>query len=119
MYYIGNNVIYYYVYLTRLKLSYFCFRTEKNACQWSKDKLNSLLVGMKLENDVAKCEIIKIENCEGEAVANNRKGKLIFFYEWNLTLNWKGYLCGATKEVEGTINVPNLSEENSVSEIEV
>jgi len=95
------------------------FRTEKNACQWSKDKLNALLVGMILENDVAKCEISKIESCDGEAVANNRKGKLIFFYEWDLTLSWKGQLSGTAKEIEGTINIPNLSEENSVAEIEV
>lgn len=74
---------------------------------------------MMLKNDVASCEITKIESCEGEAVANNRKGKLIFFYEWDLTLNWKGCLNDATKEIEGTINIPNLSEENSVSEIEV
>lgn len=93
--------------------------TEKNACQWSKDKLTALLVGLKLENEVAKCEISKIETCEGEAVANNRKGKLIFFYEWNLTLLWKGFLSGFDKEIEGTINIPNLSEENSISEIEI
>lgn len=74
---------------------------------------------MILKNDVASCEITKIETCEGEAVANNRKGKLIFFYEWDLTLNWKGSLNDANKEIEGTINIPNLSEENSVSEIEV
>lgn len=74
---------------------------------------------MILENDVAKTEITKIETCEGEAVANNRKGKLIFFYEWDLTLNWKGNLSGSDKEIEGSINIPNLSEENSVSEIEV
>lgn len=96
-----------------------CFRTEKNACQWSKDKLNALLVGLILENNVAKCEVTKIETCEGEAVANNRKGKLIFFYEWNLTLLWIGKLSGTDKTIEGTINIPNLSEENSVSEIEV
>jgi len=74
---------------------------------------------MVLENDVAKCEISKIETCDGEAVANNRKGKLIFFYEWDLTLSWKGHLSGAAKEIEGTINIPNLSEENTVAEIEV
>jgi len=74
---------------------------------------------MILENDVAKCEIIKIENCDGDAIANNRKGKLIFFYEWDLTLSWKGFLSGADKEIQGTINIPNLSEENTVSEIEV
>lgn len=74
---------------------------------------------MVLKSDVADCEITKIESCEGEAVANNRKGKLIFFYEWDLTLNWKGFLSGADKEILGTINIPNLSEENTVSEIEV
>lgn len=74
---------------------------------------------MVLESDVAKCEIVNIETCEGEAVANNRKGKLIFFYEWDLTLAWKGQLKGVDKCIEGSINVPNLSEENSVSEIEV
>ena len=25
---------------------------------------------------------------EGEASANNRKAKLIFFFEWNLQLKW-------------------------------
>lgn len=74
---------------------------------------------MVLESNVAKCEITKIESCEGEAVANNRKGKLIFFYEWDLSLSWKGRLSGSDKEIEGTIKIPNLSEENSVSEIEV
>lgn len=68
---------------------------------------------------MAKCEVTKIETCEGEAVANNRKGKLIFFYEWNLTLAWNGNLSGTDKTIEGSINIPNLSEENSVSEIEV
>lgn len=77
------------------------------------------MVGFIVENEVSKCTISKIETCEGEAVANNRKGKLIFFYEWDLTLTWKGFLSGNEKEIEGTINIPNLSEENSVSEIEV
>ncbi|XP_050533977.1 activator of 90 kDa heat shock protein ATPase homolog 2-like isoform X2 [Daktulosphaira vitifoliae] len=93
--------------------------TEKNACQWSKEKLNSLLIGLVIENDVVNCEIHKIDTCEGEAVANNRKGKLIFFYEWDLTLSWKGFLSGADKQIEGTINIPNLSEENSISEVEI
>lgn len=28
--------------------------TEKNACQWSKDKLKELLVGLRLDNKVGK-----------------------------------------------------------------
>lgn len=61
-----------------------------------------------------------MDKMEGEAVANNRKGKLIFFYEWDLTITWKGRLNGGDfKEVEGKIHIPNLSEENDVSEVEV
>jgi activator of HSP90 ATPase len=60
-----------------------------------------------------------VQKCEGEAVANNRKGKLIFFYEWDIVLNWAGTLKGGEQEAEGTINIPNLSEENDVSEIDV
>jgi len=39
---------------------------------------------------VGQAIILEVEKCEGEARANNRKGKLIFFYEWDLTLKWKG-----------------------------
>lgn len=59
-----------------------------------------------------------MEKCEGEAVANNRKGKLIFFYEWNMVLKWISDEI-SSKNVEGKINIPNLSEENDISEIDV
>ena len=57
--------------------------------------------------------IEEVEKCEGEARANNRKGKLIFFYEWEIRLKWKGHVNGkAEPEVKGTIDIPNLSEEH-------
>lgn len=58
-----------------------------------------------------------MDKCEGEAIANNRKGKLIFFYEWNIVLKWK--LLENEKKIEGKINIPNLSEENDISEVDV
>lgn len=72
-----------------------------------------------LSSIAGKCTITEVEKCEGEAVANNRKGKLIFFYEWEITLKWKGCLAGESEEVEGTIQIPNLSDENDISEIDV
>lgn len=60
-----------------------------------------------------------MQKCEGEAVANNRKGKLIFFYEWDIVLKWTGKLRGGEQEAEGTVNIPNLSEENDISEVDV
>lgn len=92
--------------------------TEKNATQWSKDKLKSLLVGMKAEHDQYSFEITELTTCEGEATANNRKKKLIFFYEWVLKGEWKGSLPDSD-EFKGKFEVPNLSEENGVEDLEV
>lgn len=78
------------------------------------------MLGLRIKSDLAEVWLTEMEKIEGEAVANNRKGKLIFFYEWDMTITWKGRLNGADfKEVEGKINIPNLSEENDVSEVDV
>ena len=39
---------------------------------------------------VGRVVIEEVDKCDGEARANNRKGKLIFFYEWEIVLKWKG-----------------------------
>ena len=74
--------------------------------------------------------------CAFATVFSNRKGKLIFFYEWDIKLKWKGTLtpedppCGEeegsddeddkkTKEFSGEIEIPNLSEENDPEDIDV
>lgn len=36
------------------------------------------------------CEITEVTKVEGEAIANNRKAKLIFFYELVVEAEWKG-----------------------------
>lgn len=70
---------------------YVCFgRTERDATNWSSEKLKELMVGLNVENDDGRCEITEVSSVEGEASINNRKGKLIFFYEWNLKAQWNG-----------------------------
>jgi len=87
--------------------------TEKNADVWSKAKLKELFVNHIIDNPkVGNVVIEDLEKIEGEARANNRKGKLIFFYEWELVLKWKGHVNGNDKEVTGKIEIPNLSEEH-------
>ena len=65
-------------------------RTERNATNWSSEKLKELLVGIQVENEHGSCEVTEVSTVEGEASISNRKGKLIFFYEWNLKAKWKG-----------------------------
>ncbi|XP_026471549.1 activator of 90 kDa heat shock protein ATPase homolog 1 [Ctenocephalides felis] len=92
--------------------------TEKNASPWSKDRLKELLKNLKIERDDMSCVISEVETLEGEASANNRKGKLIFFYEWDIVLKWQGTV-GDGESIEGKVKIPNLSEENDVSEVDI
>ncbi|KAG8034582.1 hypothetical protein G9C98_007658 [Cotesia typhae] len=62
------------------------------------------------------CTVKEVETCDGEAVVNNRKGKLIFFYEWNIALKWDS---NDDSDISGKINIPNLSEENDISEVDI
>eukprot|EP00095_Tigriopus_kingsejongensis_P007078 snap_masked-scaffold912_size81766-processed-gene-0.11 protein:Tk07078 transcript:snap_masked-scaffold912_size81766-processed-gene-0.11-mRNA-1 annotation:"activator of 90 kda heat shock protein atpase homolog 1" len=47
--------------------------------------------------------------------ANNRKAKLIFFYEWELVLLWQAVWDDPETggEIKGQITIPNLSEEHT------
>jgi activator of HSP90 ATPase len=82
---------------------------EKNATQWSKDKLNELLVGLKIENEQLVCEIKELKKCDGEASANNRKAKLVFlvsrikfqnFYSFKFSTNGISKVNGKDRFVQ-------------------
>ncbi|XP_046337299.2 activator of 90 kDa heat shock protein ATPase homolog 1-like [Haliotis rufescens] len=92
---------------------------EKNATSWSIDKLKELLTGLVVENKKGSCEVKELTKVEGEATANNRKGKLIFFYEFEVKGKWSGCLKDSKKSYKGTFDIPNLSEENEAHEIDV
>ncbi|XP_055880632.1 activator of 90 kDa heat shock protein ATPase homolog 1-like [Biomphalaria glabrata] len=92
---------------------------EKNATNWSKDRIKELLLNLKVEHEKGTCEIKEITSIEGEASANNRKAKLIFFYEFEIKGVWSGILKDDVKSYKGQFVIPNLSEENDASEIDV
>ncbi|XP_029793297.1 activator of 90 kDa heat shock protein ATPase homolog 2-like [Suricata suricatta] len=93
--------------------------TERDATSWSKGKLHDLLVGIVVENETGLGEISELKQVEGEASCSSRKGKLTFFYEWNIRLSWKGIIKESGAEHKGLIEIPSLSEENEVDDTEV
>ena len=56
----------------------------------------------------------QVTKCEGEATVNNRKGKVIYFYEWSIELKWCGKTEISNDNVTGKIIIENVSEENTV-----
>ncbi|KAL3320690.1 hypothetical protein Ciccas_000626 [Cichlidogyrus casuarinus] len=95
--------------------------TEKNATGWSQKRINELLNNGIIENDDYSCKIYEVSKCEGDAVANNRKGKLIFLYEWVVECKWCGSLKKGNNKTkyEGKAEIPNLSDENTADELDV
>lgn len=92
--------------------------TEKNASPWSTERLKELLNDFKIAKNGIDCKITEV-TVKGDATANNRKGKLIFFYEWNIMLKWVGKLAGGNGEINGEVEIPNLSEENEIDEVDI
>jgi len=88
--------------------------TEKNADAWSKSKIKEMFTNLVIEDTkIGNVVVEEVEKVEGEARVNNRKGKLIFFYEWEITLKWKGHVNGNDTEVTGKVEIPNFSEEHT------
>ncbi|XP_067585398.1 activator of 90 kDa heat shock protein ATPase homolog 1 isoform X2 [Pseudorca crassidens] len=92
--------------------------TERDASNWSTDKLKTLFLAVRVQNEEGKCEVTEVNKLDGEASINNRKGKLIFFYEWSIKLNWTGTSKSGV-QYKGHVEIPNLSDENSVDEVEI
>ncbi|NWR69344.1 AHSA2 ATPase, partial [Centropus unirufus] len=93
--------------------------TERDATGWSKGKLRELLVGLAVEGEAGRCEICELRQAEGEASCSSRKGRLIFFYEWHLRLAWRGTVKESGEKHKGSVEIPNLSEENEVDDTEI
>ncbi|CAF5174324.1 unnamed protein product, partial [Rotaria sp. Silwood1] len=76
---------------------------------------------LKIENDDYICEIKELKRCSGEASANNRKAKLVFLYEWQIEGKWEGSMRKGENQTkyEGSFEIPNLSDENNIDEINI
>ncbi|KAI6647998.1 Activator of 90 kDa heat shock protein ATPase-like protein 1 isoform X1 [Oopsacas minuta] len=92
--------------------------TERDVSDWSRLKLKTLFSQLSLGSpDETAITITEVDKISGEASINNRKGKLLFFYEWTIKLQFKAE--SADKEVTGYVTLIGLSFENTTDEIEL
>lgn len=92
--------------------------TERDVSSWSSECLHQLLLGVQVEGPEGVWQLTEVTKLEGEASINNRKGKLFYFYEWQLRLSWLGMSCRGVK-FRGTIDVSNLSDENDEDDLDI
>ncbi|XP_055931903.1 activator of 90 kDa heat shock protein ATPase homolog 1-like [Argiope bruennichi] len=93
--------------------------SEKNASYWSKEKLKKIFIGAKIQDEIAQCVIVEMTKCEGDAIVNNRKSKLIVFYDWVIEFKWIGSLKYDDSDVEGYIEIHNFSEDHDINDIKI
>ena len=92
--------------------------TERDVTEWSKGKLKNLFSSLELGTPGDTVVSIKeVTSLTGEASINNRKGKLLFFYEWTIKLEYK--VESGDDEATGYVIINRISEENSSDEIEL
>ncbi|CAI2354271.1 unnamed protein product [Caenorhabditis sp. 36 PRJEB53466] len=93
--------------------------SEKNATPWSLNRLRELLNGFSAEDGPIVVTIDEVKKIDGEATANNRKAKLIFLFEWVIEGTFVARISGSEDEYKGKFDIPNLSDENDASEVDV
>uniref|UniRef100_UPI003AACBA0C activator of 90 kDa heat shock protein ATPase homolog 1-like isoform X1 n=1 Tax=Centroberyx gerrardi TaxID=166262 RepID=UPI003AACBA0C len=92
--------------------------TERDVSGWSEETLRRLLLGVGVAGSEGVCQLTEVSRLEGEASINNRKGKLIFFYEWQLKASWTGTTNSGIK-YKGGLEVSNLSDENDPDDLDI
>ncbi|XP_035534291.1 activator of 90 kDa heat shock protein ATPase homolog 1-like [Morone saxatilis] len=92
--------------------------TERDVSGWSSERLRQLLLAVQVKGPEGVCQLTDVSKLDGEASINNRKGKLIFFYEWQLRANWLGTSSSGLK-YRGTVDVSNLSDENDTDDLDI
>ncbi|XP_036942839.1 activator of 90 kDa heat shock protein ATPase homolog 1-like [Acanthopagrus latus] len=92
--------------------------TERDVSSWSSECLRQLLLSVRVEGAEGVCQLTDLPKLDGEAWINNRKGKLIFLYEWQLRASWLGTSSAGVK-FRGTVDVFNLSDENDMDDLDI
>eukprot|EP01134_Creolimax_fragrantissima_P006860 CFRG6860T1 len=93
--------------------------SEKNCTPWSKKRISEIFSGELLFTDpLADVTCATDVTVSGECTANNRKGKLIFFYELEVKCGWHTTAVSGEK-VSGDFEIIGLSEENELDELDV
>src|ERR1700744_5356400 len=104
---------------------------NKDVREWTKDWLSEELVGLKAsKEDGTSAEVSKILNMDGDVDVSQRKGKVITIFDVRLQLEFTGKVPvkaeksededasqeGDTKDVSGTITVPEVAHDTEEDE---
>jgi len=96
---------------------------ETNCLEWSRTFFRKLFGDVSVADGDVSVAVKKVEKLDGEAYVNVRKGKVIPGYEISVTLTWEAEERGSDgkvlRKVEGSVEIPYISDENADEDPEV
>lgn len=93
--------------------------SEADASPASKKFFEKEFLALSLTGTEGSVRISEVTTCTGEASVSNRKGKVIYFFEWKIVLKWVGKTSMSNDNLTGTITIENVSEENTADEVDI
>jgi len=93
--------------------------SEVDASSPSKTFLKEKFLDIATTGSDGSVRISEVTTCNGEATVNNRKGKVIYFFEWNIELKWCGKTSMSNDNITGKVMIENVSEENTADEVDI
>lgn len=85
---------------------------ERDCFPWTKDKLKDTFSKIALFEQNGCRVTTKSVDVTGEATANNRKGKTIYLFEFDITVNWEAKWEGQSETASGTVHIPYVGDDN-------
>ncbi|KAL3896313.1 MAG: hypothetical protein SGCHY_004152, partial [Lobulomycetales sp.] len=91
---------------------------DKNCLPWTKTYFTERLTGLCYESaDKSRVEVSKVCEVAGQVDLNQRKGKLITIYDFELELEWKGSSAASGESATGRIKIPEFMHDSELSDI--
>lgn len=85
---------------------------EKNCNSWAIEYLTEALkTNAFASNKEVKIKVKKVDSIEGDVDVNQRKGKVLYFYDLKIKCCWEGETLDKSLKATGTFTIPEFSNE--------
>jgi activator of HSP90 ATPase len=91
---------------------------NKNVSAWTKQWLEDSLTKLEVEDGDVTAKITKVISLDGDVDVNQRKGKVITIYDFNLSIEYSGSTADGG-DVSGTVTIPEVAHDTEEDEFVV
>ena len=96
--------------------------TEKDITPWATEKLAQIIEGHSFDMSSGDIQVkVTKDSILGDCGVMNRKKKLVFYYQWGVTMSWKGTLFADTEKetaISGKMKLTDVDQDEDDFDVE-